>query len=500
MTRDDAIAADHVWGIVPLLDQLHLGFVLLDPDGALAHASYHARRLLGRRATAETLQQVLGDDWRPVVGDVLAGRSSGARWRERDGGGALHLSVRSTAVTFGERTGALVSLMDVSLEVGLHARYKQAMARLEQANLDLRRRVAQVLREHEDDLAQFDELLQVAPAIFASFVGEAHGALDQVAGLAHGGELADADVDAGLRATHTLKGNARGLGLHFIAGRAHAVEDLLAPARRFGCLPDEAELRHAVDDLRRAVDRAAALRGRLSAVGGGRALDTVRTIDGAVARLDAARAALAADHPARAALDDAVAALTPLARLPLAEVFEYLRVVARTTAEEAGKPVPDVDTRGGDVAVAPAIHTALAAALPHLVRNAVVHGLEHALDRVERGKAAAGHIAVTAIVDGGALAIDLRDDGRGLDRERLRARAAALGLEVPAPSEGGDPADDLIFHPGLSTAAAVGPDAGRGYGTAAAREAITAVGGELTIRSHPGAGLEVRIVVPLRDR
>ena len=83
------------------------------------------------------------------------------------------------------------------------------MARLEQANLDLRRRVAQVLREHEDDLAQFDELLQVAPAnLFASFVAEANAALDKIGSLAaHAAR--HHDVDAGLRATHTLKATPR---------------------------------------------------------------------------------------------------------------------------------------------------------------------------------------------------------------------------------------------------------------------------------------------------
>ncbi len=506
MGRDDAIAADHVWGLLPLLDQLQLGFVLITPDGEVGHVSYQARRLLGRRASMDTLKAVLGEDWTQLVDDVLAGRSNGARWREIEGeseSGALQLSVRSTALEHGDgRTGVLVSMLDVSIEIGLHNRYKGAMAKLEQANLDLRRRIAHVLREHEDDLAQFDELLQIAPAIFASFVAEASTALDQVARLAREGEIGADDVDGGLRATHTLKGNSRGLGLHFIAGRAHAVEDLLVHARDRGRLADVQELTGAIGDLRRALERAAALRGRLTAVGAGRTLETARATEAVVARLESVRPSLWGAHPARVAIEDALAVLAPLAQVPLDEIIEYLRVVVRMAAEEAGKPAPEIDSTIGTMTVPPTIHAALAKALPHLVRNAVVHGFEDATERTQLGKAATGRIAISAVHDGERLVIEVRDDGKGIDRQRLRERAVAAGLVVPAATAADqpDPIDQLIFHPGLSTAATVGKDAGRGYGTAAAREAIEALGGALTVRSWPGEGVEVHIVVPIGRR
>ncbi|MCA9676880.1 MAG: Hpt domain-containing protein, partial [Myxococcales bacterium] len=265
MSRDDAISWEHTLGVLPFLDQLQLGFVLIDPAGSLVHLSYIARRMLGRRARIARVAEVLGDAWPALVDDVIAGRSPGGRWRElrapgADDGDELLVAARSTAVTQADgRVGVLVSLFDVSAEVGMHARYKDALAQLEAANQGLRRRIAEVLREHEDDLAQFDELLAIAPAIFASFVAEAREAVAEVAALVGGDTLSAAAADVGMRATHTLKGNARGLGLNSIAGRAHAVEELLGRARAAGRFADRVDADGAVEDLRRAVERAVVL-------------------------------------------------------------------------------------------------------------------------------------------------------------------------------------------------------------------------------------------------
>ncbi len=509
MSRDDAISFEHVQGVLAFLDQLHLGFVLIDPAGALVHLSYVARRFLGRRARLDTVQELLGASWDELVTEVLDGRSQGARWREvrapglSGGGDPLHVSVRSTAVLYpGGASGALLSLFDVSAEVGMHARYNATLARLEQANEDLRRQIAQVLREHEDDLSQFDELLAIAPAIFASFVAEAEGAVAEVAALVStGGQLAAEAIDGGLRATHTLKGNARGLGLHFIAGRAHAVEGLLLSARPHRAFASVDEAEGAVGDLERAVARAGALRGRLSAAGGGDpgTLQTARALVGAAGRLEAALAALPADHEARRHIRDALATIDPLCLIPIGQIFEYLRVTARDAAEAAGRAPPDVEHDGGEIAVPPTIHAVLAQALPHLVRNAVVHGLEPAEARVAAGKAAAGRIRLVAAHDGERLIVRVGDDGRGLDRQALRARAAELGLAAAAADDDGA-IDALIFHAGLSTAAALTMDAGRGYGTSAARAEVEALGGVIEVRSSPGAGVELELVIPLVSR
>jgi chemotaxis protein histidine kinase CheA len=151
--------------------------------------------------------------------------------------------------------------------------------------------------------------------------------------------------------------------------------------------------------------------------------------------------------------------------------------------------------RGGELAVPPAIHDALHAALPHLVRNAIVHGIEPGDQRTAQGKPAAGTITVDARLEPGgeALVVEIRDDGRGIDRDRL---ARALG------EAGGDAGvltlADLVFHPGLSSRGAVDRDAGRGMGALAARDALAAIGGTLAVETRPGIGTTFTARVPLR--
>ena len=481
-------------GVYPLLDLLQVGFVLIGPGRDVRHGSALARRMLGRRVDRKRVERVLGDQYEEVVGRVLAGKAWTTRWRDHHvdspDGDPLDLAVRSVAVDGVDGgIGALLAFYDVSVEVALHQRYKDLLARQEAINEELRKRIAVVLREHEDDHAQFGELLQIAPAIFASFVGEADAAVAAVSAVVEAEGLADEALVVALRESHTLKGNARGLGLNFIAGRAHAVEDLLARARTLGRLPDRAELAAGVADLRRAIDRAASLRGGLEAGGGA-------TGDGGAVRaaalgeiadlLGEAAQALPADHPLRDRIDRALGTIDRMARIPLSQLVHYLRTTARSAAQES-RAEPAVEVQMDDVAVSASVHAALQTALPHLVRNAVVHGLEPADERVAHGKPAAGVITVEARVADDHLTVRVHDDGRGIDRDRL---AAALG----------DPAaslSDLVFHPGLSSRHGADLDSGRGMGALAARDAIVAAGGTLSVATEPGRGTTFTARVPL---
>jgi chemotaxis protein histidine kinase CheA len=503
MPIENAIALSHLEGVYPLLDLLQVGFLVIDPGGELRHTSFLGARLLGRRLTADRLRQLLADAWDPLCAEVLAGRSAGERWRElvvpRPGGGLLHLSVRSVAIAFApDHHGVLLAISDVSDVVEIHGRYNALMVEMQASNQALHRQIAAVLREHEDDLAQFNEIERVAPAIFASFAVEASDAVAEVRTLLARPRLDSDHVDAGLRATHTLKGNARGLGFNFIAGRAHAVEDMLRAARIAGRFAHGDEAAVLIDDLDRAIARAVALRSRLGAnanePGVARAAGVAATA--ALDTLAAARELLAADHPARTLIEQAAATLRPLGQVQLAQLFEYLRSTAVAVAGERGLDAPEVVIDGGAVEVSIAVHRALQQALPHLVRNAVWHGLEPAAERRGRGKATAGRVAVAARSDGGELLIEVGDDGRGLDRNRLRDQAAALGVAIREAAA----LDELVFHPGLSTAGAVGMDAGRGYGAAAARAAVEQVGGKIRVRSVEGQGVTFTITVPIATR
>lgn len=489
----ERIALGQLEGVYPLLDLLQVGFVLVGPGREVIHASALAKRMLGRRIDRARLEKVLGGEYGDIVGKVLSGETWTTRWRDHrfasPDGDPLDLAVRSVAVDGEGVIGALIAFYDVSVEVALHHRYKELLARQEAINEELRKRIAIVLREHEDDHAQFGELLQIAPAIFASFVGEADAAVAAVLVVVESEELDDEALVVALRESHTLKGNSRGLGLNFIAGRAHAVEEQLVRARKVGRLPDRAELAAGVADLRRAIDRAASLRGGLEAgagaIGDGGAVRAAAL--GEIADLLAeAGQALPGDHHLRDRIDKALGTVDRMARIPLSQLLHYLRTTARAAAQE-NREEPTVDIKMDDVAVSASVHAALQTALPHLIRNAVVHGLEPGAERVAHGKPSGGVITVEARVADDHLTVRVHDDGRGIDRDRL---AAALGDQTASLSE-------LVFHPGLSSKHDADLDAGRGMGALAARDALVAAGGTLSVETEPGRGTTFTAIVPL---
>jgi len=490
--------------IYGLLDQLQVGFLLIGRSDRVLHESFAARRMFPRASLAGTAAELFGPEIHgELVAPILAGRSAGGKWREVElfaGDRSMHVSVRSTAVRMPDGdTAALLSVVDVSSEVSLQRHYRELLARQQEQNEQLRRQIAAVLREHEDDLAQFNEILQLAPTIFASFIVEASNAVDETGRLAHAGGDGEA-VSSALREVHTLKGNARSLGLNFIGGRAHAVEELLVRARDRGGVPatGDSALAELADDLGRALQRASALRRRLGehaveSSPSARA-ESLRVLAAVASKMKEALDQLEPAHPARAAVAEAHAAFTSLTGLPLEHLFEYLRATAVRVAENEGREPPLIDVSGGGIAVPPAVYHALSQALPHLVRNAVCHGIEPPEERASRGKSMIGHISLVARQDGPDLQLWVRDDGRGLDRGALRRKAEMLGVLDELVEE--DELDDLLFRPGLSTAEQTTLERGRGLGAEAARKAIEDIGGTIAVWSRPGGGVEFAITIP----
>src|SRR5262249_36613092 len=135
----------------------------------------------------------------------------------------------------------------------------------------------------------------------------------------------------------------------------------------------------------------------------------------------------------------------------------------------------------------------------HLVRNAVDHGIESPAQRVNSGKPAHGTVTLDAYHQGNQIVIEVNDDGRGIDRERLTAKAVERGLIKPSEALAMDEADvnDLIFHPGLSTAEQVTSISGRGVGMDVVKAVLEKLKGSVSIKSTPGKGTTFYLKVPL---
>ena len=181
---------------------------------------------------------------------------------------------------------------------------------------------------------------------------------------------------------------------------------------------------------------------------------------------------------------------------PVKPLFQRMSRILREAADATGKQARLV-TVGEATEVDKTVIERLADPLTHMIRNAVDHGLESPDRRAAAGKEAEGTIRLQAAHRSGAVIITLRDDGAGLDRARILAKAVGKGL-VPAEAELTDAEiDNLLFLPGFSTAEKVSNLSGRGVGLDVVKNAVTALGGRVSIASTPGEGTEFTISLPL---
>ena len=182
--------------------------------------------------------------------------------------------------------------------------------------------------------------------------------------------------------------------------------------------------------------------------------------------------------------------------VPVGSLFGRFRRLVHDLSAQLGKPV-DFVTLGGETELDKTVIEALADPLVHMLRNALDHGMERAEERVARSKPETGRITLTASHAGAEVHLRIEDDGRGLDLERIRARAIERGL-IPADADL-PPADlrALIFAPGFSTAAEVTELSGRGVGLDVVRTTITRLRGSIQVDSEPGHGTTVTLRLPL---
>ncbi len=357
---------------------------------------------------------------------------------------------------------------------------------------------------------------------------------------------------AAFRAIHTLKGNAASVGFEGLAHVAHAAEDLLDSLRRkaVGVAPGVVTLLlGAQDRIREALQDAAAGRSESrpehealvaelerhargsagtdapapaaaeagpvrTALGaamlrvGVDKLDQLLTLTGeiAVTRLRIENLLEGLGAPAREVLEahrDADRLFTGLQQLvfetrlvPLGSAFHQHQRTVRDLATAGGKQARLV-LEGEDVEVDTSIVDLVRDALGHMVRNAVDHGLESPQARREAGKDPTGTIRIAARHEGSHVLIEVADDGRGLDRERIREQAVRFGAVRDPAALSDAELLELVFLPGFTTAATVTGSSGRGVGMDVVRRNIERVRGSVRVETAEGKGTKVTLRAPL---
>lgn len=181
--------------------------------------------------------------------------------------------------------------------------------------------------------------------------------------------------------------------------------------------------------------------------------------------------------------------------LPVDFVFSRFPRVVRDTATRLGKQVA-LETSGEGAELDKGVIEKIVDPLNHIVRNAIDHGIEMPDERQAAGKPAQANIRLSAWHQGGHIAIQVSDDGKGLNRDKILSKARDAGMSLPDNMPDSD-VWQLIFAPGLSTAAEVTDISGRGVGMDVVRRNIQSLGGTVDIESHTGVGTKVTIRLPL---
>jgi chemosensory pili system protein ChpA (sensor histidine kinase/response regulator) len=182
--------------------------------------------------------------------------------------------------------------------------------------------------------------------------------------------------------------------------------------------------------------------------------------------------------------------------VPFASLSERLFRVARQTAKETDKRV-NLDIRGGAVEIDRSVLEQMAAPFEHLLRNAIVHGIEPRARRLAQNKPETGELLVQVSQHGNEVVIEFSDDGAGLDLERIRAKARSCGLLAQDAQVPDLDVAELIFEPGFSTAESLTELAGRGVGMDVVRSEAQALGGRVAVASTAGQGACFTIRLPL---
>jgi len=190
--------------------------------------------------------------------------------------------------------------------------------------------------------------------------------------------------------------------------------------------------------------------------------------------------------------------ITAARMVPIGTLYSRLSRAVRDAAKSTGKEV-ELDLSGSETELDNNIIQQISDPLVHLVRNSVAHGIEPGEDRVAAGKSASGNIHLRAYHRGNHIYIEVEDDGRGIDYDRVKQSAIERGLVSPETADRLTERDlrEMLFHPGFSTAPVKTELAGRGVGLDVVRANLNALNGEIEIESASGRGTKFTLKVPL---
>lgn len=181
--------------------------------------------------------------------------------------------------------------------------------------------------------------------------------------------------------------------------------------------------------------------------------------------------------------------------IPMDYVFSRFPRQVRDLASQLGREV-ELVTEGKSTELDKSLIEKIIDPLSHLVRNSLDHGIESPDEREAQNKSRVGKLTLAAMHQGGNIVIEVKDDGKGLNREKLISKARKNGIDIPD-SISDDEVWQLIFHPGFSTAEVVTDVSGRGVGMDVVRRNIQELSGSVQVFSTPGKGTTTRITLPL---
>lgn len=353
-------------------------------------------------------------------------------------------------------------------------------------------------------------------------------------------------IDSVFRAFHTIKGMAGFLALDAVSAHAHASESLLAAARTDRTAVDPRTIQalfSAVDGMRGLVaggsnvapvvpdvngehvaanHDAAAPAPQATVASGSRAAESARqgTVRMDEVRLDAlldtiGELVIAESMVSSATRNGADEAsllqqlerldkitrelqqmATSLRMVPMRAMFRRMARLVRDLSHKAGKQVEFV-TSGEDTELDKTVVDRIEDPLIHALRNAVDHGIETAEERIAAGKSPVAHIELHAFHAGGSIHVEISDDGRGLDADKILKKARTLGMVTAEERPSDDALFDLVYAPGFSTAEKVTDVSGRGVGMDVVRRTVEELRGRIKLQSAAGEGTTVSVRLPV---